>query len=99
RVLDTVRLVQRMTQAGHAFCVVGNHDVKLVKALRGKNVKVTHGLAQSLAQFDALPEEQRAAVRVEVAHFLDWLASHYLLDGGRLGVAVAGSKEEYRGRG
>ena len=37
-------------------------DLKLLRALRGKNVKVTHGLEESLAQLAAEPEEFRAAV-------------------------------------
>ena len=44
RVLDTVRIVRNMVQAGTAFCIAGNHDVKLVRWLRGKQVKVQHGL-------------------------------------------------------
>ena len=41
---EVLRLVSSMVQAGQAFCVPGNHDVKLVKALRGRDVKLTHGL-------------------------------------------------------
>ena len=33
-----LRLVMGMVAAGTAFCVAGNHEVKLLKALRGKNV-------------------------------------------------------------
>ena len=99
RVLDTVRLVANMVRNGSALCVPGNHDVKLVRALRGKNVRIAHGLAASLAEFDAVPEEARASLRAEVAEFLDGLVSHYMLDGGDLVVAHAGLKEELQGRG
>ena len=37
-----------MVAAGDAYCVSGNHEAKLVRALRGKNVRITHGLAESL---------------------------------------------------
>ena len=40
-----------------ALCVPGNHDMKLLKKLRGKDVQITHGLAQSLAEIEALPDE------------------------------------------
>ena len=42
----------------------GNHDIKLLRKLRGRNVQVTHGLAESLgaARRDE-PAEFRAAVR------------------------------------
>ena len=39
-----------MVAAGQALCVPGNHENKLLRALRGRNVQVTHGLAESLAQ-------------------------------------------------
>lgn len=99
RVLDVVRLVRNMVVHGSALCVPGNHDVKLVKKLLGKNVQITHGLAETLAEIDAIPSEVRAGVAREVVEFLDSLVSHYVLDGGRLVVAHAGLREEMQGRG
>ena len=55
RILDTVKLVRNMVCLGSALCVPGNHDMKLLKAIRGKNVQVTHGLANTLAELDAIP--------------------------------------------
>ncbi|MHB1556136.1 MAG: polynucleotide kinase-phosphatase [Isosphaeraceae bacterium] len=99
RILDTVRLARNMTYLGSALCVPGNHDMKLLKALRGKNVQVTHGLADSLAELDAVPGAAGGILRNEVAEFLDGLVSHYVLDDGKLVVAHAGLKEEMQGRG
>src|SRR5262249_56848590 len=59
------------------------------------DVKLTHGLADSIAQLDAEPPE----FNHEVAAFLDDLVSHYVLDDGKLVVAHAGMKEEMQGRG
>jgi protein phosphatase len=95
RVLDSVRIVRNMVAAGTAFCVAGNHDVKFVRWLRGKQVQVRHGLEQSIAEVESLPAEERA----KLASFLDGLVSHYVLDGGRLVVAHAGLREEMHGRG
>jgi protein phosphatase len=89
-----LRLVMGMVAAGTAFCVPGNHEAKLLKALRGKNVKRSHGLDASMEQLDAEPEEFRA----QVDRFIDGLISHYVLDGGRLVVAHAGLVERYHGR-
>ncbi|MFN8074178.1 MAG: polynucleotide kinase-phosphatase [Kineosporiaceae bacterium] len=89
-----LRLVMGMVAAGTAFCVSGNHENKLVKALRGRDVQVTHGLAESLAQLAAEPEEFRAAVE----RFCDGLISHYVLDGGALVVAHAGLVERFHNR-
>src|SRR5262245_8993551 len=99
RVLDTVRLVRNMIVAGSALCVPGNHDMKLMRKLRGKDVQITHGLANSLAEIDALPGDVRAAFCKELAGFLDGLVSHYVLDDGKLVVAHAGMKAEMQGRG
>ena len=99
RNLDVVQTVRAMVEGGSALAVPGNHDVKLVKKLRGKNVRVAHGLAETLAEFDALPDETRKQTEREVADFLDGLVSHAVLDGGDLVVAHAGMKEEMQGRG
>ncbi|HET6689956.1 MAG TPA: polynucleotide kinase-phosphatase [Miltoncostaeaceae bacterium] len=99
RILDTVALVRRMVAAGSARCVPGNHDLKLLRALRGRNVQVTHGLDRSLAEVEALPEGRRQAEVDELMIFLDGLVSHLVLDDGRLVVAHAGLKEEMHGRG
>lgn len=92
---EVLRLVMGMVKAGTALCVPGNHDLKLHKKLTGKNVSVTHGLAETLAQLDAEPP----AFVKEVERFLYGLVSHYVLDDGRLVVAHAGLKEEMQGRG
>ena len=89
-----VRLVMGMVAAGDALCVSGNHEAKLVRALRGRKVRATHGLEVSLEQFAAEDDDFRASA----LEFMDGLISHYVLDGGRLVVAHAGLKEEYHGR-
>jgi protein phosphatase len=83
-----------MVAAGTAFCVAGNHEVKLLKALRGKNVKRSHGLDASMEQLEAQTPEFRAATE----RFIDGLISHYVFDGGNLVVAHAGLIERYHGR-
>ena len=99
RILDTVFLVRAMVRAGTAWCVPGNHDVKLVRALRGRNVQITHGLDRSLGEIDAAGPERQEAVRTDVTQFLDSLVSHYVFDDGNLVVAHAGMREEMQGRG
>ncbi|WP_409180942.1 polynucleotide kinase-phosphatase [Amycolatopsis sp. VS8301801F10] len=89
-----LRLVMGMVRAGNAFCVTGNHEHKLLRALRGRNVQVTHGLAESLEQLAAETPEFRA----EAQEFMDGLVSHYVLDGGQLVVAHAGITERFQGR-
>jgi protein phosphatase len=90
-----LKIAMSMTAAGTALCVPGNHDVKLMRKLRGRDVKITHGLAESLDQLSREPPE----FSVEVAKFVDARVSHYVLDDGRLVVAHAGLSEELQGRG
>jgi protein phosphatase len=99
RVLDTLRVVRNMMATGSALCVPGNHDMKLLRKLRGKNVQPTHGLAHTLAEIEAVPEETRQPFCKELADFLDGLVSHYVLDHGKIVVAHAGMKESMQGRG
>src|SRR5215469_13262993 len=89
-----LRLVMGMVVAGDALCVPGNHEAKLLRALRGRGVQITHGLAESLAQLGA----ETAEFRDNVERFLDGLVSHYVLDGGRLVVSHAGLTERLQGR-
>jgi protein phosphatase len=99
RVLDVVRIARNMIESGDALCVPGNHDMKLLRKLRGKNVQITHGLAETMAEIEALPDEIREPFCKVLADFLDGLVSHYVLDDGKLVVAHAGMKEEMQGRG
>ncbi|MCC6893406.1 MAG: polynucleotide kinase-phosphatase [Anaerolineae bacterium] len=89
-----LRLVMNMVASGTALCVPGNHDVKLMRALQGKNVQLKHGLAESLDQLEAEPAE----FKPQVTKFIDSLISHYVLDDGLLIVAHAGMKETMAGR-
>ncbi|RJP41609.1 MAG: polynucleotide kinase-phosphatase [Phycisphaerales bacterium] len=95
KIPQVLRLVMNMAADGSALCVPGNHDVKLMRKLQGKNVRITHGLAESLAQLDG----ETAEFRTQVVEFLDGLVSHYVLDDGKLVVAHAGMKAEMQGRG
>lgn len=98
RTLDSYRIVRAMVEDGDALCVPGNHDVKLVRKLRGRDVKVAHGLERTLAELEALPHEEREVLSEEIAEFFHSLVSHYVLDDGRLVVAHAGMKEDLQGR-
>ncbi len=99
RILDTLRIVRNMIQAGNALCVPGNHDIKFMRKLRGKNVQITHGLDKSIAELDSFDESIRSHCCKGIADFLYSLVSHYVLNNGKLVVAHAGMKQEMQGRG
>lgn len=90
---DVLRIVMHMAASGLAFCVAGNHDVKFLRWLNGANVKVAHGLAQTIGQFEA----ETLTFSHEVKAFLGGLAPHLWLDGGDLAVSHAGLREDMIG--
>ncbi|MFJ1913650.1 polynucleotide kinase-phosphatase [Streptomyces sp. NPDC088147] len=89
-----LRRVMGMVAAGNALCVPGNHENKLGRWLKGKQVQHTHGLAETIEQL----EREDDAFRTRVREFIDGLVSHYVLDGGKLVVCHAGLPEKYHGR-
>ena len=92
---DVLRIVMDMVKAGNAIAVPGNHDVKLLKYLNGKNIAMTHGIDKTIAELEEKGEE----FKQEVKAFIDSLISHFVLDDGRLVIAHAGLREAYIGRG
>ena len=89
-----LRLVMAMVKAKNAFCVPGNHEQKYKRKLSGKDVKLTHGLKETVEQMAQEPE----SFHKEVLEFIDSLVSHLIFDGGALVVAHAGMKQEFQGR-
>jgi len=94
RIVDCLRLAMDAVDQGVALCGPGNHEVKLLRKLRGRNVQLTHGLDATVAELDA----QSPALRERIAAFIDALVSHYVLDGGGLVVAHAGMKAQMMNR-
>ena len=95
KITEVLKLVMGMSESGNALAVPGNHDTKLLRKLRGRDVQITHGLAESLQQLEGESPE----FKEHVADFIDGLVSHYVFDDGKLVVAHAGLKEELQGRG
>jgi protein phosphatase len=89
-----LRLAMNMVGSNHAVCIPGNHEHKLLRALRGASVSRSHGLAETLEQLAG----ETAEFRSDVERFIDSLVSHFVLDGGKLVVAHAGICEEMQGR-
>lgn len=89
-----LKIVMAMAAAGQALAVIGNHDDKFLRWLRGREVKLAHGLERTVAQMAGEGEAFRASARA----FLEGLPSHLWLDGGALAVAHAGIRAEMLGR-
>jgi len=93
-IASVLKLALNMTRAGVAMCIPGNHELKLLKKLQGRDVKVSHGLAETLDQLAREPAE----LSQQIAAFIDGLVGHHVLDDGKLVVAHAGMKESLQGR-
>lgn len=89
-----LKLVMHMVKNGLAYCVPGNHDVKLQKFLAGKNVQLKHGLQETVDQLSDESDDFKAVVK----EFIYSLVSHLVFDEGKLVVTHAGLKEEMQGR-
>lgn len=93
--ISVLQLVMSMVNSNVAYCVPGNHDIKLQKYLNGKKVQLKYGLEITVQQMDNQSSEFKEVVK----QFLYNLTSHYVFDNGKLVVAHAGLKEEMQGRG
>ena len=83
----------RKIRGGLAFSVMGNHDDRLRRWLRGNKVHIAHGLETTIAEF----RQESGEFRARVEDFLSGFPSHLILDGGQLIVAHAGMRREFIG--
>jgi protein phosphatase len=84
--MDVLRLVIATYDAGHALLVLGNHDSKFLRWLRGNNVHIGHGLEKTILQLEAVPWPQQMELRREIERLYSAAPGYLLLDGGRLVV-------------
>lgn len=89
-----LKIVRAMMSEGQAYCVVGNHDEKFLRWLRGNDVTVSHGLGKTIQDFETEP----AGMRDELIKFLSELPIHLWLDGGNIAIAHAGILEPMLGQ-
>ncbi len=83
-------LVLSLLKSEMAYCVIGNHEAKLLKKLEGRKVSLNHGLDKSVAQF----ENETPVFKEEVIAFIKSLPHHLVFDGGALVIAHAGIQEQ-----
>lgn len=95
--LKALSIVRNMVETGNAFCVAGDHDLKLLTHLRGIRVAKTPGFERLLRDFKRVAFEDRQAFRTSVLRFLERLPTQLIFDGGNLVVAHAGITEQFLG--
>lgn len=94
KIVDSLKIVMSMVNTETAYCLPGNHDMKLLRFLKGNPVKLDHGLEETT---DQLKSESTEYIK-SVKRFFDNMGSHYVLNEGNLVVSHAGILEEMHGR-
>lgn len=97
--VGVLRRVLPLIDDGRALLVPGNHEAKFVRWLEhGDSLRVSGGLATTVAEWNALPRSEQSALREQLLTVLDRCPDHLVLDGGALVVAHAGLQERWHGR-
>lgn len=92
--IRVLRFVMDLVNENMAYCVLGNHEKKLLYYLRGKDSRLRGGLQDTIEQLSGYSAEFRNSV----VEFIRRLSDHYVFDHGNLVVAHAGLREEMQGR-
>ncbi|MBK6263969.1 metallophosphoesterase [Marivirga sp. S37H4] len=88
-----LKLAMSMINSGIAWCVKGNHEVKLHRLIKGKGVERKPSLKETTEQLN----NERSLFILQLDGFIDSLPSHYVFDNGQLAIAHAGIKEHMLG--
>lgn len=96
--LKMITLVSNMAHQNVAKYVPGNHCNKLYRFFLGRNVKQTHGLETTVAEYKALSEIEQQAIRRTFMSLYEQAPLYLRLDEDQLIVCHAGIREEWIGR-
>ena len=92
---DVLKLVMNLVQSKQAICILGNHDDKLRRHLKGNRVKINNGLNTTIRDLDRTNKK----FKKKVYEFLSELPVKVHLDNDKLLVSHAGLKEKYQDSG
>ena len=91
---DTLRLAIAVIDQNCGYVIMGNHDIYLAQWMRGANLPINPGIAQTINQ---LSRESEPFLRAALAT-ISALPTYLWLDGGRLCVSHAGLRADLLGR-
>lgn len=94
KIKEVLDLAMDLVSNDVAYSVMGNHDNKLLRYLKGNNVKIINGLEDSVEQL----KDQSNEYKNKLINLFEGFPTHLILDKGKLAVAHAGIKEEDIGR-
>ena len=89
---DVFNHVMLMVKNGSALMVMGNHDHKLMRYLRGNNVNIAHGLQNTIDSLEDYNEEFKQTLH----DFLALQPIKLTLDSDRLHIVHAAAPEKYQ---
>jgi diadenosine tetraphosphatase ApaH/serine/threonine PP2A family protein phosphatase len=88
--VSVLEIALAMQASGVALSVLGNHDVRFLRWLSGRKVRTAFGLAQTIAELDALPAGAREALQRKIQRLFNETPGYLILDSGRLVVTHGG---------
>ena len=87
-------MVKRMVEEDYALMVLGNHDDKLRRYLKGNKIKIAHGLQETI---DSLARYKSEEFNQSIHDFLAHQPYKLSLDDGKLHVVHAAAPAKYQG--
>ena len=87
--MEVLRLVMDLREKGYAQVVMGNHDYRFYRWLLGQDVKIQHGLEQTIEQFYRIPSGEREEMRERLLRFFSSVPYAIRFDQGRAVVVHA----------
>ncbi|MBM7644045.1 protein phosphatase [Scopulibacillus daqui] len=92
--VKTIELVYRLVKHQLALYAPGNHCNKLYRYMLGRPVQIKHGLETTVAELEALDQQQKQKVYHDFMTLYDEAPLYLQLDNGKLVVAHAGIREK-----
>lgn len=89
-----IRLAMDIIKNKRGYWVKGNHDDKWARYLNGNNVKISHGIKETIEQF----KNESTVFKKEVKNFIDNLPIYAILDDNKLLIVHAGLRENLHGQ-
>jgi diadenosine tetraphosphatase ApaH/serine/threonine PP2A family protein phosphatase len=92
--INVVKFVMDIVETKMGICVLGNHDLKLIRYLEGEKVPLKHGWNLTAEELDKEPLDMKN----KILEFIKSLPSHIVLDNKKLVCVHAGIRENMIGK-
>jgi protein phosphatase len=83
-------IVHKMLISDNAYYVTGNHCNKLYRYLKGNQVTVSHGLENTIEEYEELSEEERVEFKSQFMTMYEDAKPYLVFDDGKLVVSHGG---------